>query len=621
MRIEDYGLIGNLRTAALVGRDGSIDWLCLPRFDSDACFSSLLGDERHGRWLLAPAGGIRRVTRRYRPGTLVLETQFETEDGVVRVVDCMPPGGGPDSVVRVVEGVRGAVPMRVELVIRLDYGATVPWVTSDHGGLSAMAGPDALRLWTPVDLRGEGSKTVGQFTVREGERVPFTFDWHPSHLPAPDPVDAFHALARTQSFWEEWSARCTYQGEWGEPVLTTLLALKGMTYAPTGGIVAAPTASLPEAIGGVRNWDYRFCWIRDAVLTLGAFMQCGYPEEALAFRDWLLRASSGRPSDLRIMYGIAGERRLPEGELDWLPGYEGSSPVRIGNGAADQFQLDVYGELADAGHIARSAAAGLGIPTEHVEDPVHWRRGLAMWEAVESIWSEPDEGIWEVRGPRRHFTHSKVMAWVAFDRAVKAVEMFGREGPIDRWRRIRAEIHAEVCREGYDAERGTFTQYYGSRELDASVLLIPAVGFLAPTDKRVVGTIAAVKRELTQDGLVYRYATEASDGSVDGLPGKEGAFLPCSFWLADALAMAGRNCEARALFERLLTLRNDLGLLSEEYDVDRGRMCGNFPQAFTHLALVGTAHRLEAVAGARADDAVEAVAASAPPTHAKRRAA
>ncbi len=603
MRIEDYALIGNLRTSALVGRDGSVDWLCLPRFDSDACFASLLGDERHGRWLIAPAGGVRRVTRRYRPGTLVLETEFETNDGTVRVVDCMPPGNGAESVVRVVEGVSGALPMRMELVVRLDYGSTVPWVTSDAGGLSATAGPDALHLWTPVPLESENLMTVARFTVRPGERVPFVLDWHESHLPAADPVDALHALAHTQAFWEEWSARCTYQGEWQEPVMTSLLALKGLTHAPTGGIVAAATTSLPEAIGGVRNWDYRFCWVRDAVLTLGAFMQCGYADEALAFRDWLLRATSGRPSDLRIMYGIAGERRLPEEELDWLPGYEGSSPVRVGNGAADQLQLDVYGELADAGHLARGAAARLGIPAEAAEDPVHWRRNLAMWDHVESIWSAPDEGIWEVRGPRRHFTHSKVMAWVAFDRAVRAVEEFGRGGPVDRWRRIRAEIHAEVCREAYDAERGTFTQYYGSKELDASVLLIPAVGFLPATDERVLGTIQAIQQELTQDGLVYRYATGASDGAVDGLPGKEGAFLPCSFWLADAMSMAGRHRDARALFMRLLSLRNDVGLISEEYDVDRGRMCGNFPQAFTHLALVGTAHRLDAAGAARLEEA------------------
>jgi GH15 family glucan-1,4-alpha-glucosidase len=594
MRIEDYGLISNLRTAALVGRDGSVDWLCLPRFDSDACFAALLGDERHGRWLVAPAGGVRNVTRRYRPGTLVLETEFETEDGTVRVVDCMPPAGGAESLVRVVEGVRGSVPMRLDLAIRFNYGSTVPWVRNNGGGLCAMAGPDALRLWTPVDLRGEELRTIGEFTVREGERVPFVLDWHASHLEASDPVDAFHAVARTQRFWEDWTARCSYRGEWTEPVITSLLALKGLTYAPTGGIVAAPTTSLPEALGGVRNWDYRFCWIRDAVLTLGAFLRCGYADEALAFRDWLLRASAGRPRDLRIMYGIAGERRLPEEELDWLPGYEASSPVRVGNGAADQFQLDVYGELADAGHVARTFAAGIGIPNEQIEDPVYRRRAVAMWEAVEALWNRPDEGIWEVRGPRRHFTHSKVMAWVAFDRAVRAVEQFGFEGPVDRWRRIRAEIHAEVCREGFDADRGTFTQYYGSRELDASVLLIPTVGFLPPNDPRVLGTIDAVQRELTQDGLVYRYSAGSAEGEVDGLPGKEGAFLPCSFWLVDALAMAGRRAEARSLFERLLALRNDLGLISEEYDVDRGRMVGNFPQAFTHLALVDSAHRLDA---------------------------
>jgi GH15 family glucan-1,4-alpha-glucosidase len=594
MRIEEYGLIGNLRTAALVGRDGSIDWLCFPRFDSDACFAALLGDERHGRWLLAPAGGVRRVTRRYRPGTLILETEFECDEGTVRVVDCMPPGDGAESLVRVVEGVRGAVRMRTELVIRLDYGSTIPWVTSDFGGLSAMAGPNALRLWSPIDLHGEDWTSVASFTVREGERVPLVLDWHPSHLPAPDPIDAIHSTARSQRFWEQWSDQCEYRGEWREPVLTSLLALKGLTYEPTGGIVAAATASLPEALGGVRNWDYRFCWIRDAVLTLGAFLRCGYREEAEAFRRWLLRATAGRPRDLRIMYGIGGERRLPEEELDWLPGYEGSAPVRVGNGAAEQFQLDVYGEMADAAHLARTAARIRNIPIDDIERPVHLRRQLALVEAVEELWSGPDEGIWEVRGPRRHFTHSKVMAWVAFDRAVRAVEQFGRDGPVDRWRRRRAEIHAEVCRDGYDSDRGTFTQYYGSRELDASLLLIPAVGFLPPEDERVRGTVEAVRRELTDDGLVYRYATAADEGTVDGLPGKDGAFLPCSFWLVDALAATGRVSEARSLFERLLGLRNDLGLLSEEYDVDRQRLVGNFPQAFTHLALVGSALQLDA---------------------------
>jgi GH15 family glucan-1,4-alpha-glucosidase len=607
MRIEDYGLIGNLRTAALVGRDGSVDWLCLPRFDSDACFAALLGDERHGRWLLAPAGGVRSVRRRYRPGTLVLETEFECDDGAVRVVDCMPPGDGPESLVRVVEGVRGSVPMRMQLVVRLNYGATVPWVTSDHGGMFAMAGPDALRLWTPVETRGEDWTTTASFTVRDRERVPFVLDWHWSHLPAPHPVDAFHAVGRTQRFWEGWTARCNYQGEWREPVMTSLVALKGLTYEPTGGIVAAPTTSLPEALGGVRNWDYRFCWVRDAVLTLAVFLRCGYGDEALAFQNWLLRAAAGRPKDLRIMYGIAGERRLPEGELDWLPGYETSSPVRVGNGAADQFQLDVYGELSDTGHLARTAASKIGITIDPAREQMNWRRQLALADVVEAAWREPDEGIWEVRGPRRHFTQSKVMAWVAFDRAVRMVEEFGRDGPVDRWRRIREEIHAEVCREGYDADRGTFTQYYGSRELDASVLLIPAVGFLPPGDERVLGTIEAVRRELTGDGLVYRYATEAEEGTVDGLPGKEGAFLPCSFWLADALAGAGRHAEARQLFERLLSLRNDLGLLSEEYDVDRKRLIGNFPQAFTHLALVGSAIKLDEAASRVLNSAVPAV--------------
>ena len=597
MRIEDYGLISNLRTAALVGRDGSVDWLCLPRFDSDACFAALLGDERHGRWLVAPAGGVRKVTRRYRPGTLVLETEFETEDGAVRLIDCMPPANGTEGIVRVVEGVRGSVPMKLHLTIRLSYGSVVPWVTSDLGSLHAMGGPDALRLSTPIDLRGEGESTVAEFTVREGERVPFVLDWHESHLAAPHPVDAFHAVARTQRFWEEWSARSRYEGEWREPVHTSLLALKGMTYAPTGGIVAAPTTSLPESLGGVRNWDYRYTWIRDAVLTLSAFVRSGYWEEAMAFRDWMLRATSGRPRDLRIMYGIAGERRLPEAELDWLPGYEGSFPVRVGNGAAEQFQLDVYGELADAGYLARSSLSVLGLQVDPVQERHNRKRSNKLWETVEELWTEPDEGIWEVRGPRRHFTHSKVMAWVAFDRAVRSTEDFGWDGPVDRWRRLRDEIHAEVCREGYDADRNTFTQYYGSRELDASLLLIPAVGFLPATDPRVQGTIKAIQDELTQDGLVYRYRPDAFDveGDVDGLPGKEGAFLPCSFWLVDALAMSGRVGEARSLYERLLGLRNDLGLISEEYDVDRGRMVGNFPQAFTHLALVDSAHRLDAV--------------------------
>ena len=581
MRIEDYGLIGNLRTAALVGRDGSVDWLCLPRFDSGACFAALLGDERHGRWVVAPAGGVRRVTRRYRPGTLVLETEFETADGTVRLVDTMPPGGGAESLVRVVEGVRGSVPMQLELVVRLDYGSTVPWATSDLGGLSAIAGPDALRLWTPVDLHGEGLTTVGQFTVREGERVPFVLDWHPSHLPAPEPVDAFHAVARTERFWQQWSARCTYQGEWREPVLSSLAALKGLTYAPTGGIVAAPTASLPEAIGGVRNWDYRFCWVRDAVLTLGAFMQCGYADEALAFRDWLLRATSGQPNDLRIMYGIAGERRLPEEELDWLPGYEGSRPVRTGNLASEQVQLDVYGELMDALYQARMR----GLEASEYA----WSLQRLLLRNLETRWRDPDNGIWEVRGEPRHFTHSKVMAWVAFDRAVRTIEEFGVSGDLDGWRAMRDEIHEQVCREGFDERLGSFTQHYGSGTLDASLLLIPLVGFLPCSDARVRGTIDAVRRGLTEDGLVLRYR---SDDGVDGLPAGEGVFLPCSFWLVACLELIGDHDAAHALFDRLLGLCNDLGLVAEEYDPATKRLLGNFPQAFTHLELVNSAFTL-----------------------------
>jgi GH15 family glucan-1,4-alpha-glucosidase len=609
MLLEDYGLISNMESAALVGRNGSIDWLCLPRFDSAACFAALLGDERHGRWLLAPSGEVRRVTRRYRPGTLVLETEFETDDGAVRVTDCMPPGDGAVHVVRLVEGLSGSVPMRMELVVRFDYGSSVPWVTSVDGQTTATAGPDSLRLSTPVETRGENYTTVGNFTVRDGERVPFLLDWHAGHTTAPYPLDAFHAVARTQRFWEEWSSHCTYEGEWREAVLTSLLVLKGLTHAATGGIVAAPTTSLPEALGKSRNWDYRFCWVRDAALTLGALVHTGYTEEGLAFADWLLRATAGHPADLQIMYGLGGERRLAEYEVDWLPGYEGSRPVNVGNAAADQFQLDVYGELADAFHLGRTTltAMGLAPPEEIVR--VRWRRYLSMMEFLEEAWREPDEGIWEVRGPRRHFTHSKVLAWAAFDRAVKQAEAFEPDSPADRWRQACDAIHEQVCREGYDAERGTFTQYYGSRELDASVLLIPVLGFLPPDDERVRGTIEAIRRELTQDGFVYRYATGNGEGTVDGLEGKEGAFLPCSFWLADALAMVGRVDEARRLFEELLAIRNDLGLLSEEYDVDRGRLIGNFPQAFTHLALVGTALRLDAAAdGSPAEAARPALA-------------
>jgi GH15 family glucan-1,4-alpha-glucosidase len=580
--IEDYGLIGDLRTAALVGRDGSIDWLCLPRFDSGACFAALLGDERNGHWRIAPAGAVRSTSRRYRGETLVLETEFETEDDAARVIDFMPRGDGAGSVVRIVEGLRGRVPMRMELVIRFDYGSAIPWVQKLNGGIVALSGPDALCLDTPVATRGEGLTTVADFSVGAGDRVPFTLRWHASHELRPAPLEPFAELERTESWWREWSARCSYEGEWRNAVVRSLITLKALTYEPTGAIVAAPTTSLPEEIGGVRNWDYRYCWLRDAALTLEALIEHGYADEAMAFRDWAMRTAAGDPGQARIMYGVAGERRLPEIELAWLRGYEGSAPVRIGNAAAEQLQLDVYGELMNLANTASAA--------EGVFEPRIWRRQVAVMDFLECAWRKPDEGIWEIRGPRRHFTHSKVMAWVAFDRAIKIAERFGADAPVDGWKRLRREIHDEVCREGYDAERKTFTQYYGSKSLDAAVLLIPVVGFLPGDDERVVGTIDAIKHELTQDGFVRRYSTEESD---DGLQGSEGVFLPCSFFLADALALAGRTAEARALFQRLLALRNDLGLIAEEYDTAAGRQVGNFPQAFTHLQVIKTASVLE----------------------------
>jgi GH15 family glucan-1,4-alpha-glucosidase len=584
-RIEDYGLVGDTHTAALIGRDGSVDWLCFPRFDSGACFAALLGDERHGRWLLAPVGGVRRVSRRYRPGTLVLETEFETEDGTVRIVDCMPPRQKHPNLIRIVEGLAGRVPMRMELVVRFEYGSIVPWV-SHRGLLSAVAGPDALTLRAPIEARGEDLTTVAEFAVGASESVPFVLTWHASYTRAPRAIDAPRAVAETETWWREWSSRCSYEGEWRDAVERSLIVLKALTYAPTGGIVAAATTSLPEQLGGVRNWDYRYCWVRDATFALYALMTAGYTEEARAWRDWLVRAVAGQPEQMQIMYGVAGERRLTELELGWLPGYEGSAPVRIGNDAALQYQLDVYGELMDSLHQARRA----GIPSH----PTAWHVQRVLLDFLESGWREPDEGIWEVRGPRRHFTHSKVMAWVGLDRAVKAVERFGLAGPVDRWRRLRDEIHAEVCREGYDATRRTFTQYYGSSELDASLLMIPLVGFLPPSDPRVAGTVEAVQRELLHDGFVRRYST-ATD--VDGLPGGEAAFLVCTFWLADNLALLGRRGEARRLFERVLGLRNDLGLLSEEYNPAARRLVGNFPQALSHVGLVNTAYNLTTVRG------------------------
>jgi GH15 family glucan-1,4-alpha-glucosidase len=585
-RIEDYGVVGDTHTAALVGRDGSVDWLCFPRFDSGACFAALLGDERDGRWLLAPAGGVRRVSRRYRPGSLVLETDFETEDGTVRIVDCMPPRQKHPNLVRIVEGLAGRVPMRMQLVVRFEYGSIVPWVSYRRHVLSAVAGPDALTLRSPIKTRGEDLTTVAEFSVGAGEAVPFVLTGHVSYERTPRAIHAHRAVAETEAWWREWSSRCSYEGEWRDAVERSLIVLKALTYAPTGGIVAAPTTSLPEQLGGVRNWDYRYCWVRDATFALYALMTAGYTEEARAWRDWLVRAVAGRPQQMQIMYGVAGERRLTELELDWLTGYEGSAPVRIGNGAATQYQLDVYGELMDSLHQARRA----GLPTH----PVAWHVQRVLLDFLESGWREADDGIWEVRGPRRHFTHSKVMAWVGFDRAVKAVERFGLAGPIDRWRALRDEIHAEVCREGYDAERNTFTQYYGSSELDASLLMIPLVGFLPPSDPRVAGTVEAVQHDLLHDGFVRRYSTSTD---VDGLPAGEAAFLTCTFWLADNLALLGRRREARRLFERVLDLRNELGLLSEEYDAAARRLVGNFPQALSHVGLVNTAYNLTTMRG------------------------
>ncbi|GGK66469.1 glucoamylase [Planomonospora parontospora subsp. parontospora] len=586
MRIEDYALIGDMQSAALVGRDGSIDWLCLPRFDSPSCFGALLGDTDHGQWWIGPAGGERRsaTRRRYRGDTLVLESEWDLPGGTVRVIDFMPPRQANPDLVRIVEGVSGSVEMSTEIRIRFDYGRIVPWVRrTDEGLLHAVGGPDSIWLHSPVPLRSRGYTHHGAFRVSAGDRLPFVFTWHPSHEPRPTEIDPFEQLTETEALWTEWANRCTHTGPWRDAVVRSLITLKALTYSPTGGIVAAPTTSLPEDLGGVRNWDYRYCWLRDATMILDALIGSGYLEEAADWRAWLLRAIAGRAEDLQIMYGVAGERRLPEMELDWLPGYEDSRPVRIGNGAVNQLQLDVYGEVSNSLYLAR--ASGLS------PDNRAWTIQRQLIDYLEAHWDEPDEGLWEVRGPRRHFTHSKVMCWVALDRVIRAVEEFGRTGPVERWRALRDRIHAEICVKAFDSTRNTFTQSYGSHELDAALLLIPIVGFLPATDPRVIGTIEAIERELLVDGFVLRYPV-AKDNDVDGLPGGEGAFLACSFWLAEALAMVGRRDEAVELFERLLALRNDVGLLAEEYDPRYGRLVGNFPQAFSHVPLIHVASAL-----------------------------
>jgi GH15 family glucan-1,4-alpha-glucosidase len=585
-RIEDYALIGDCETAALVSKDGCIDWLCWPRFDADACFAALLGNANNGRWRIAPTEDVNlRITRRYRPNTLILETEFTTADGEVLLIDFMPLRGrrASSNLVRLVVGKRGTVPMRSELIVRFGHGGSVPWVMrTETGELQAIAGPDMLVLRTPIELRGERMTTVGDLTVSAGEQIPFVLTYVSSHLPLPEPVDADDALRSTEQFWQSWASTCPNIGQHTEIVTRSLITLKALTYAPTGGIVAAPTTSLPEQLGGSRNWDYRFCWLRDATLTLLALMNAGYYDEARAWRDWLFRAAAGSPEQVQIMYGVAGERWLGEREVPWLDGYENAKPVRIGNAAADQLQLDVFGEIMDALHQAR--VGGLQVSA------AGWAFQRALLAHLETVWRAPDEGIWEVRGARQHFTYSKVMAWVAFDRAIKTVEMFGADGPVDRWRRLRAEIHEDVCRRAFNTNLGAFAQAYDSDLLDASALLIPTVGFLPPDDVRVVGTVKAIEQKLMRGGFVLRYDSAATK---DGLPPGEGAFLPCSFWLADAYVLTGRRADAQRLFERLVGLCNDVGLLAEEYDTEKQRLVGNFPQAFSHIALVNTAHNLD----------------------------
>ncbi|MBB5456646.1 glycoside hydrolase family 15 protein [Paraburkholderia sp. Cpub6] len=581
--IEDYALIGDGHTAALISREGSVDWLCWPRFDSGACFAALLGSPDNGRWLIAPATdgehGAPTITRRYRGETLILETDFETPDGAVTLIDFMPPGNGWSELIRIVVGKRGTVRMKMELVLRFDYGFSIPWVDKlkHDSGIKAIVGPDNAVLRTPVELHGEDMKTVAEFTVTEGERVPFSLAYGASHLRIPPARDPHTSLARTENHWLEWAARGTVEGRWAGPIRRSLITLRALAYEPTGGIVAAPTTSLPERLGGTRNWDYRYCWLRDATITLLAMMRGGYYDEARAWRSWLGRVMAGAPDQLQIMYGIGGERRLPESEIDWLPGYEGAKPVRIGNNAVGQRQLDVYGEVMNALHLAR--VGGLQA------DVTAWSVQRAMLEHLSTIWREPDEGIWETRGGPEHFTFSKVMAWVAFDRAIRSAEMFKLDGPLDEWRATRDTIHAEVCEKAWNPQLNAFSQYYGSDQLDASVLLMPLVAFLPPQDPRIKGTVEAIERDLMHGGFVLRYRTTEYD---DGLPPGEGTFLACSFWMVDNLALQGRVQEAIEMYERLLALCNDVGLLSEEYDPVDKRLVGNFPQAFSHVALVHT---------------------------------
>lgn len=583
MKIEDYGLVGDMRTAALIGVNGSVDWLCFPRFDSHACFASLLGEEKNGCWKIAPAGETWKSRQQYRGESLILETIFETDTGSARVVDAMALIDGTRALVRVVEAITGKVEMAMTLTVRFDYGRTIPWVKAEGGGIVAVAGPDAVHLRSEVPITGKGLSSVAEFSVEGKRSVAFVLSWFRSHEPMPEPVDARRIIEHAEYYWKEWSLHCSYSGEWRPLLMRSLLTLKALTFAPTGGIIAAATTSLPEFIGGVRNWDYRYCWLRDATFTLFAMMQSGFTEEASAWIQWLLRAVAGDAAQLQIMYGAAGERMLTEVELSHLSGYEGSRPVRIGNAASEQFQLDVYGEVLDAMHLARKLKIPIGA--------AGWRLERHLVDFVEKHWEDPDEGIWEIRGPRRHFTHSKVMAWVAVDRAVKTVEEHHLEGDLERWKALRDRIHERICREGYSKERKSFVQYFGGDTLDASLLTIPLVGFLPPTDERVIQTVLAIENDLTRDGLVLRYDSEAH-GNVDGLPPGEGVFLPCSFWLVDCLQQIGRPKDARKLLERLMSLCTPLGLIAEEYEPRLHRLVGNFPQAFTHVGLINSIHNL-----------------------------